>query len=190
VIGEALADLRYGLSHPWARAGLRASLGMGVLLVAATLAWWPRHAASAQLHAQLADLREHIVRARRDSEVLAAYQAAKVDVAALEKKLDYAATQAQQVGDFEELAHRLGVTIVSQSFETAGRDDAQSVLNTDLIVQGSYRSLRNFIAAMPELASLTEVDEVVLERAREPGMVKGRIRLVTYRHAVTGSSAS
>jgi len=166
--------------------------------------WWPNNARRAQLDDAISIERGKIVRQHGELDLLAAYVRARTDVEALESKLDYAATQAQQVSDVAQLARKQGITVVSQSYEMRipkastdhskdgdsksdhSKDDHSKdapTLNTELLVQGSYRSLRNFIALVPSLPSLTEVQEVVLERARDANVVKGRIRLVTYRRA-------
>ena len=199
MITRVLSEWRYCLRHPWARVG---NLISGVLVLAVVglcINWWPNNARRAQLDDAISTERGKIVRQHDEIDLLAAYVKARTDVEALESKLDYAATQAQQVSDVAQLARKQGITVLSQSYEMRApkESDAHSkddhskddhpkdapTLNTELLVQGSYRSLRNFIALVPSLPSLTEVQEVVLERAREANIVKGRIRLVTYRRA-------
>ena len=200
MIASALSEWRYCLRHPWARLG---TLVAGVLVLAVVglcINWWPNNARRTQLDDAISTERGKIVRQHGEIDLLAAYVKARTDVEALESKLDYAATQAQQVSDVAQLARKQGITVLSQSYEMRvpkgdrpkegdSKDDHPKddhpkdapTLNTELLVQGSYRSLRNFIALVPSLPSLTEVQEVVLERAREANVVKGRIRLVTYR---------
>ncbi len=190
MIGRTLAELRYGLRQPWARIGAWLSAGLAVVVVGLGIHWWPNDVSRTRLDAAIAGERGRIAHLRSDSDLLTAYARARTDAEALEGKLDYAATQAQQVGDVAQLARKQGITILSQAYEADVHTKGAPALNTELVVQGSYRSVRNFIVTVPSLPSLTEVSEIVLERAREPGLVKGRIRLVTHRRAVTGSASS
>ena len=189
MITSVLSEWRYGLRHPWARLGALVSGGLALAVVGLCINWWPNNTRRVRLDDAISAERLEIARQHGDLELLAAYVRARTDVEALESKLDYAATQAQQVSDVAQLARKQGITVVSQSYEIRapkGPDDPSKdapALNTELVVQGSYRSLRNFIALVPSLPSLTQVQEVVLERAREANLVKGRIRLVTYRRA-------
>jgi Tfp pilus assembly protein PilO len=203
VIASALSEWRYCLRHPWARLGTVVSAVLALTVAGLCLNWWPQNTTRVQLEEAIAAQRFEIARQHNDLDLLAAYVRARADVEALESKLDYAATQAQQVSDVAQLARKQGIIVLSQSYEMRipkesndtskdAPDDAQKdpskeapALNTELVVQGSYRSLRNFIALVPSLPSLTQVQEVVLERAREANVVKGRIRLVTYRRDTT-----
>jgi Tfp pilus assembly protein PilO len=191
VIARALSDWRYCLRHPWARLGTLISAVLALAVAGLCLNWWPDNARRMRLEEAIETQRLEIARQHGDLDLLAAYVRARTDVEALETKLDYAATQAQQVSDVAQLARKQGVTVLSQSYEMRAPKESNDTakeapaLNTELVVQGSYRSLRNFIALVPSLPSLTQVQEVVLERAREANLVKGRIRLVTYRRDTT-----
>ena len=208
MIASALSEWRYCLRHPWARLGTLIAAALALAVAGLCLNWWPKNTTRVQLEEAISAQRLEIARQHNDLDLLAAYVRARTDVEALESKLDYAATQAQQVSDVAQLARKQGITVLSQSYEMripkesndsakdaskdASKDsskdsskDEAPALNTELVVQGSYRSLRNFIALVPSLPSLTQVQEVVLERAREANVVKGRIRLVTYRRDTT-----
>jgi hypothetical protein len=200
VIASALSEWRYCLRHPWARLGTVISAALALAVAGLCCNWWPKNTTRVQLEEAISAQRLEIARQHNDLDLLAAYVRARTDVEALESKLDYAATQAQQVSDVAQLARKQGITVLSQSYEMripkesndtskdpskdASKDEAPA-LNTELVVQGTYRSLRNFITLVPSLPSLTQVQEVVLERAREANVVKGRIRLVTYRRDTT-----
>lgn len=191
-----LSEWRYCLRHPWARLAALISAVLALTAVGLSINWWPNNARRTQLDVAISAERLKITRQHGELEVLAAYTQARTDVQALESKLDYAATQAQQVSDVAQLARKQGITVLSQSYEIRASKEADGhskdapALNTELMVQGSYRSLRNFIALVPSLPSLTQVQEVVLERAREANVVKGRIRLVTYRRAAAKVESS
>ena len=196
MIASALSEWRYCLRHPWARLGTLVSAALALAVAGLCLNWWPKSTTREQLEEAIGAQRIGIARQHGDLELLAAYVRARTDVEALEGKLDYAATQAQQVSDVAQLARKQGITVLSQSYEMRTPKESNDAskdapaLNTELAVQGSYRSLRNFIALVPSLPSLTQVQEVVLERAREPNLVKGRIRLVTYRRDTAKAARS
>lgn len=176
-----LADLRYAARHPVARAGLWAAAVTGAIMLAALATWWPAHSDTASLETRITAKRRALADARHNYELLAAYTKASRDVASLEKKLRYAATQSQLVENFARLARRHGVKIVSETYEE-GRG-AQPALSAELSVQGEYPALRDFLRELSALPTWSEVQEVRLESAQGTGAQRGRIRIVTYRQA-------
>lgn len=178
---RGLAELRYASRHPLARAGAWALAAAGASMIVALGAWWPAHREAAALDERLAAKRRALADARRGDELLAAYVRASQDVASLEKKLRYAATQSQLVQDFARLARRHGVKIVSETYEEAR--GPQPSLSAELAVQGDYPALRDFVRDLSALPTWSEVQEVRLESAQGAASQRGRIRIVTYRQA-------
>jgi type II secretory pathway component PulM len=164
-----------------------AMISVGALLVVAAVfaaLWWPVEQRRQELSASVDRERNTILASRRQEELASAYSRAKAGVDVLQKKLTYAATQAQQVADIAQLARRHDVMMLSQDYEESTRANEPSMLYTDLTMQSKYPALRSFVEDLAGLPSWTEVQEVSVERARESGMVKSRIRLVTYRRAL------
>jgi Tfp pilus assembly protein PilO len=183
-----LADLRYSARHPWARAGAWACGCALVAAGAAFAAWWPEQREQAALEEAIVSQRRTLVDARRTEELARAYLQARKEIAALDRKLGHAATQAQLVQDFARLARRHGVRIVSETYEE-GRG-VQPTLSAELAVQGAYPALRDFVAGLAGLPTWSEVHEVRIESARGAKLQKGRVRIVTYRQAAAGGKAS
>jgi Tfp pilus assembly protein PilO len=180
-VKRRLAGLRYASRHPLARAGAWAVAAAGASMILALAAWWPAHREAAALDERLAAKRRALADARHGDALLAAYARASKDVASLEKKLRYAATQSQLVQDFARLARRHGVKIVSETYEeTRG---PQPSLSAELAVQGDYPALRDFVRDLSVLPTWSEVQEVRLESAQGAASQRGRIRIVTYRQA-------
>jgi hypothetical protein len=176
-----IGDLRYAARHPLARAGLWAAAVTGAVMLAALALWWPAHRDASALEERIAGKRRALADARHNYDLLSAYTKASRDVASLEKKLAYAATQSQLVASFARLAHRNGVRIVSETYEEAR--GAQPALSAELTVQGEYPALREFLRELSALPTWSEVQEVRLESAHGAAGQRGRIRIVTYRHA-------
>jgi Tfp pilus assembly protein PilO len=182
---RALDELRYAARQPLARAGTWAAGASAVAMLAALVAWWPAHRDAAALEDRVAAKRRALADARHADELAAAYAKASRDVAALEKKLAYAATQSQLVQDFARLARRHGVRIVSETYEEAR--GPQPSLGAELTVQGDYLALRDFVRGLSALPTWSEVQEVRLESAQGSASQRGRIRIVTYRRAPAGT---
>ena len=178
---KTLAALRYAARHRLARAGAWAAGAGAIAMLAALAAWWPAHRESGALEDRIAANRRALADARHGDELLAAYARASRDVASLERKLRYAATQSQLVQDFSRLARRHGVRIVSETYEEAR--GPQPSLSAELAVQGDYPALRDFVRDLSSLPTWSEVQEVRLESAQGAAGQRGRIRIVTYRQA-------
>lgn len=173
--------LRYYLRHPAVRGGLWSAAAFAVLATVLATMWWPGERSRRELEQNIESRRAGIVQMREREQVARAFDQARGGVESLETKLAYAATQAQQVADLAQLARKHGVTLISQAYEESTRKNEPPRLYTELTVQGSYRALDNFITGLPQLPSWTEAQDIVIERAHDSGVVKGRMRLVTYR---------
>ena len=145
----------------------------------------PRTARPASLEERFALQRRALADARRGHELAAAYAKASRDVASLETKLRFGATQSQLVASFARLAREHGIKIVSETYEeTRG---AQAALSAELAVQGDYPALRDFLRSLSALPTWSEVQEVRLDSAQGAAGQRGRIRIVTYRQAAAGA---
>jgi Tfp pilus assembly protein PilO len=176
-------QLRSSARHPWARGGLRACMLAGATVAVALAAWWPVEHERAVLEDQVGAKRRALAQARQAHGLLEAYTKAAKDVALLEKKLEYAATQAQLVENFSRLAGRHGVKILSETYDEGRGGAVQSGLSAELSVQGSFPALRDFLRDLSALPTWSEVQEVRLETVQGSATQKGRIRVVTYRAA-------
>jgi Tfp pilus assembly protein PilO len=177
------ADLRHSARHPWVRGGLRACALGAALLAASAAAWWPAQRGNAALETDIAAKRRTLSQTRQAQELVGAYAKAAKEVALLERKLKHAATQAQLVESFARLAARHGVKIVGETYDEGRGAAGQAGLSAELSVQGPYPALREFLRELSALPTWSEVQEVRLETARESGLQKGRIRIMTYRPA-------
>jgi len=153
------------------------------LLLVAVAVWWPAQHERAKLEDTIGGKRRELVQAQQADELLRAYGRARTEVALLEKKLEHAATQSQLVENFARLARKHGVKIVSETYEEGRAGGAQPMLNAELSVQGGYPALRDFLRDVSALPTWSEVQEVRLESVQGATTQKGRIRVMTYRHA-------
>jgi Tfp pilus assembly protein PilO len=176
--------LRYCFRHPAVRSGAWAcAVAAGAAVVSLAL-WWPAHDRMQNLQSQFSDAKRELIDRQQLMKGLTAYESAQKSAASLQAKLEYGGTQAQLVEDISRLARSQGVRIVSEAYEEdRRRGGSHSVLNADLAVQGDYRSLRGFIDGLGSLPSWSEIDSVELERAREAGVINGKVRIVTYRQS-------
>ena len=134
--------------------------------------------------------RSALVQAQQSDELLAAYARAGKQVTQLEKKLAYAATQAQLVESFARLARAHGVRIVTETYEEGRAAGTQPALSAELAVQAGFPALRDFLRDLSSLPTWSEVQEVRIESERGAAVQKGRIRIVTYRAAPAQVSKS
>ena len=179
--GRRLSELRHSLRHPLVRAGLAATALLVPAAVVVIAMWWPLHEQKLQLEEEVTALTESIRDRAGVAAAAAAYTRSKQGAALLEAKLKHAATQAQLVDDLSRLARANGVRIVSETYEEIRRPSGQALLNADLVVRGSYASTRKFLQALSTLPTWSEIDEVTLEKGREPNTIAGKLRIVTYR---------
>ncbi len=98
-------SLSYSLRHPWVRWGGIASAALALLLLVVWIAdWWPAQREQAGLWRQIDATRRVAVEAARAEELRRAYDNAARTIDAVEKKLNYAASQADLVQQLARLA--------------------------------------------------------------------------------------
>jgi len=187
-VSRPLAELRYGARHPWARAGSWVCAVAAALALVALAVWWPAQRDRSALEDKISSARRALVQAQQADELLSAYARASKDAALLEKKLEHAATQAQLVESFAQLARRHGVRILTETYEE-GRGP-QPALGSELAVQAAYPALRDFLRDLSALPTWSEVQEVRLESVQGSAPQKGRIRIITYRAAPVSPAKS
>lgn len=173
---------RYATRHPAIKAALVSLLALLMVTGAAFGYWWPAEREHRSLIVQIETQRRAAVEALQAVEIARAYRSAKSATDTLERKLNASAGQADLVKSIERIAAMRRVRLVSQVYEEAKSKGEYSPLFLDIGLQGSYSSLREFLADLHTLPVWVEVQEMNLERSREhSGSVKAGLRLLTYR---------
>lgn len=179
-----LENGRYVLRHPFIRTAL---IGLAFLLLTTGIAfayWWPGYRQYQSLVTQIETQRRAAVDALHAADLARAYREAQLAANALEKKLNASGGQADLVKNIEKLVSKHHVKIISQSYEEAKAKGVYLPLFLELSLQASYPSLREFLAELRSLPVWVEIQETSFERARDhAGVLKARIRLLTYRRA-------
>jgi len=186
-----LANLRYCARHPYVRRGTIAAAGaLAFMLLAYAGLWWGAARAHAALMEQIESRRRAVVDTMHAGEVARAFQRARRDIDAVERKLVAAVEQAVLVEKLGRLARSKNVMVVSESYEEGKALGAgYTPLIMDITLQGSYPGMREFLLGLPALPALIEVQDARIERARETaGVLKARLRLVAYRKPARGES--
>lgn len=182
---QQLHDLRYALGDRWVRAGLWTLLGAAVVALAAGAYWWPAANDRDRLLEKIVSQRRQVVRNQQAGELLRAYQIAQSQVSELELKLAQAPSQGQLVEQLGGLVRRYGVRVLSEAYEENKRGDRPPALIAELVVVGSYSSLRGVIDGLAELPSWSEVEELRLEQVAGASELRGRLRIVTHRQGAS-----
>lgn len=183
-------ELRYLARHPRVRmAALAALVGTALLLLAMAAYWWPARLATQSLTGELDHFRRIAHDKRYSAELAIAVQRVAAQVGEVEKKLDQQAVQSHLVQHLSQLTKQHGLRILSSSYDEGKAQDGFQPMTHELTVQGSYPGLRGFLAGIPELPTLTVIDECSITRGREGGGLKATLLLRTWRRS-GGAAAS
>lgn len=191
MLGAYRDDLRYSLRHPRVRTGLLVSaVAVLVLLMVAMAYWWPAWDTAARLDAQIEQKRRQAVEASYSAQLAQSSQRAAQHIAQIEKKLEASGTQVNLVQNLATLARRNNVKIVSEAYEEGKAKDGYMPFVHELTLQGGYAELRQFLIALQELPTFTVVQDAVLSRAGNTGIIKAQLRMHTYRKVVDRASSA
>lgn len=188
-------EFRYAMRHPGVRSGWWVSIvALGALGLVAVLWWWPTQREHDRVLDRIEFVRREIITARQSEQIARAFEKARAEIPLIQKKLDSGAGQAQLVDGLTQLARRSGVRLLAESYEDSRIKSASyQPLVADIAIQGSYGSLRIFLAGLSTLPLWGELQEIKLERMRDTAVLKGQLRLVLFRRlpaAEPGASAS
>lgn len=176
-----ISAIRYSLRHPLVRLGAAACLIATIILTTAVALWWPAHRVHLDLTEQLAAGRLGLEGARQAGELAKAYAVAMHDVPRLERKLEAAVNQTQLVDGLGHLAREQGILILNQSYAERRGESNGGDLVVELAVEGPYEAIRNFLHGLQALPIWVEVQEVQLVQTDDDDIVKGKLRIISFR---------
>lgn len=172
----------FSLRHPRVRLGLIGMVFTSLVWVSIGLFYWlPTINALERAQAELHDRRFAIADEEFKAKLADASGLASMQMAQVEKKLDIAVTQTALVQNMAMLARRNNIKILSESYEEGRPKGGYAPLMQVIIVQAGYAELREFIAGVHQLPSLTLVQEAMLSRSSGSSVLKAQLRIVTYR---------
>jgi Tfp pilus assembly protein PilO len=159
------AAFQHIVRHPAALAALlMLGAAITVLAAAASFIWWPARiegeASEAAFEKAAAEVRELRYRIRLAEE----YATRRGQVEALEAKLRQVKSEPEFVRDIEALVARSGATVTQFSLHAAEPNAGVSATYFEFFLNGTYASLRSFIAGLPDLNEFVAIERVSLEQ--------------------------
>jgi Tfp pilus assembly protein PilO len=178
----------FALKHPKMKMAFGTALGLGALdLLVLAFFWWPSAYQHHQWVKKTDDCRREQLEAGRAQETALRYGKLSKRVRLLETKWETAATQSALIESINRLASKDGLRVVSQDFEMENAKSGGKSLKQGLSLTGSYGSLKQFLADLENLKTLTVVEQARLERAGEGGSrVQAVLKLRTFSRPVSG----
>ena len=181
---DLIFEFRYALRHPRVRLALFSMFAAGALLLLAMLALWlPARHATQSLTGDIDHLRQINHDNRYSAELAVAVKNATARVGEAEKKLNQQAVQTLLVQHLGQHAARHGVRILSSNYDEGTVQGGFQPIYHELAVQGSYAGVRGFLADIPELPTLTVIEECTIARLREGSVLKATLQMRTWRRS-------
>lgn len=113
-----------------------------------------------------------------------AYQLNKKRLSKVEKKLTVRNGQAEIINGISRLAQRNGISIVSESYNEGESVNGYDLLNQNLILEGGYSSVRQFLRELDQLAVWTVPQEIRLKSLNGSNMrISASLKLTIYTKA-------
>jgi hypothetical protein len=184
-------DLWYSLQHPRVRAGLiAATSAVFIALVVGMVYWWPAWSTVKTLNEQIDQRRRQAVEASFSIKIEQQSKRAALHVEQIEKKLAASGTQVNLVQNLGKLARQFNVRILSETYEKGKAKDGYMPFVHEILLQGNYADLRQFLIALQELPTFTVVQDAVMSRTGDTAVVKAQLRMITYYKAESLSSST
>ncbi len=181
---DPLFEFRYAYRHPRVRAAALFLLGgMGLLLLAMFAFWLPARHTAQSLNDEIDHHRRVAHDKRYSMELAVAVKQAALQVGEAEKKLDQQNVQSLLVQHLDRLAKRHGLRILSSSYDESKEQSGFRPMSHELALQGSYAGLRGFLTDIPDLPTLTVIEDCSIARVREGAGLKATLLLRTWRRS-------
>jgi hypothetical protein len=177
-----LGFCRYALLQPKVkRAAWAACLWLALDLLVLALFWGPAAFQHYRLEKGIQDYRRAEREARQAAENSQQYGELVKRAAGLEAKWETPVTQAGLIESLTRLSAKNGLRVVSQDFDVPPAKGGGQSFRQNLALEGSYASLRHFLAGLEILPSLTVVEQSRLEREGEDASrVRASLQLSTF----------
>lgn len=116
----------------------------------------------------------------QDAKNIVRYESALSGLETLEKRLSSHASQVAMVEQLNNLARLSGVQVKASTFKNGKQDESILRSHQEIVLNGSYMGLREFLKGLARLPALTVATETRVERDKNSRDVNARIHLITY----------
>jgi hypothetical protein len=179
VVPDFIVDV---LGHPKVkRAAWTAVISLTLDLLILVFFWYPAARVHGEVQREISRYRQAREEASRARATVEIYAGLEKRVSVLESKWQEPVSQSDLIGSLGRLASRDKLKVVSQDFDLAATPGAGKFFKQNLSLDGSYPSLRRFLADLEGLPTLTVVKQARLERTGEKdGRLRANLQLSTY----------
>lgn len=182
---EIYHAITFSFRHSRVRLGGYLFLVTLLCLIFITLAvWFPVYNDYSSAWEQNVRSKAEINKISQRNKLAIAYQLNKKRIAKVEKKLTGRNSQVGIINGIDRLAQRSGVSIVSESYNEGENINGYALLNQNLVLEGRYSSIRQFLRELDQLAVWTVPQEVRLKSL--PGSnkrIRASLKLAIYTKA-------
>lgn len=182
-----LLAMKYSFKHPAVRLGSVVCLFAAIAMVITAFLWWPAYRVHQQVTQQIVAAQLGLKGARQAQELAQVYATALHNVPLMEQKMKTAINQTQIVDGLDRLARQSNILIVNQSY-TERHGQSKGDLAIELAVEGQYEALRNFLHGLHSLPIWIELQEVQLAQTGKKNLLKGKLRIISFRRPVSVAS--
>lgn len=143
--------------------------------------WLPVHNDYSTAWAQNVQFKSDIHKVNLRDKLAAAYKLNKKHISQIEKKLSIKNSQAGIINDINQLAQRSRISIVSESYDEGESVNGYNLLNQNLVLEGGYSSIRQFLRELEHLPVWTIPQEVRLKILNDnQKRIRASLKLTIY----------
>jgi Tfp pilus assembly protein PilO len=179
---ELYRAITFSFRHSRVRLG--GYLFLIVLLVALTIVltvWLPVYNEYSAAWEQNVKSQAEIRKVSQRNKLAVAYQINMKRISNVEKKLAVRNGQAEIINGISNLAERNNISIVSESYNEGERVSGYDLLNQNLVLEGSYSSIRQFLRELDQLAVWTVPQEIRLKSLNDNKKgIRASLKLTIY----------
>lgn len=172
----------FSFRHPRVRLG--GYLFLATLLCSIVIAlalWFPVYNDYSTAWEKNIQSKAEIHKVSQRNKLAIAYQLNMKRISKVDEKLAQRSSQTQIISDISRLAQRSGINIVSESYNEGESTKGYTLLNQNLVLEGSYSSIRQFLSDIDQLSVWTVPQEVRLKSLNDnKKRIRASLKLAVY----------
>lgn len=176
-----LIALRYAGRHAGIRLALLCLSGSLLLLLLSTAIWGPLYyrysGLQHEVQAMISTMAEH----EKNRKFSSIYARSKQSMHEISLKLNRKLNQSEHVKQLDKMLRDRRINVINEVYDSEKLTQGYTRLSQELLLQGGYKELRQFLMDLDSLPSWTVVQEIRIEKNTASGAnIKAGLKMVTY----------
>lgn len=166
-MSRVITHIAFAFRHPVARrGGIAAVVAMCILVMVISFAWYPSASRHNEIQHDISQLRNQLITSKKLNELRHTYNNTETTLVNIEKKLATSTSLAEFARTLNRLASQYKIKIISSSNRDSQLTQNYKIQYQELMLQGKYTAIRQFIFDLRDIPVWTLIKEIRLKKKK------------------------